>query len=73
MSYSDAAETASVRPIISSARASSSGVTTTEGDDVDVDGEVIAELIQILVSRSHVIVISNPWNGNFFLFWYNFV
>jgi hypothetical protein len=55
VSYSDAAETASVRPILSSARASSSGVTTTEGDGVEVDGEVMAELIQIFVSRSHVI------------------
>lgn len=54
MSYSDAAETASVRHILSSARASSSGVTTTEGDDVEVDGEVMAELIQIFVTLVYV-------------------
>ena len=51
MSYIDAAETASVRPILSSARASSSRVTTTDGSD----GKVMAKLIQIFVSQSHVI------------------
>ena len=41
VSYSDAADTDSVRPILSSARASSLGVTTTDRDDAEVVGEVI--------------------------------
>jgi hypothetical protein len=35
-------------PILSSARASSSGVTVTEGTDAEVDEVVMAEVIQLL-------------------------
>jgi hypothetical protein len=48
VSYSDAADTDSVNPILSSARASSSGVTITEGTDAEVDEVVMAEVIQLL-------------------------
>ena len=41
MSYSDTADTDSVNPILSSARASSSTVIVMEGADADVD-EVVA-------------------------------
>ena len=43
VSYSDAADTDSVRPILSSARARSPGVTATEKNDEGVDDRVIAE------------------------------
>jgi len=47
VSYSVAADIASVRPVLWSARASSSEVIVTEGNDAAVDDEVvIAELIQ---------------------------
>jgi len=74
VSYSDAAETDSVRPISPSARASSSGVTTTEGGDVEVDGEVIAELIQNFVSmklykKGHVTInVMDNWPCHKFAF-----
>ena len=47
MLYSNVADTNLVRRISPSEYASSSGVTTTEGDDAEVDNEmVIVELIQ---------------------------
>jgi len=49
VSYSDAAETDSVRSILLSARARSSEVIITEGEVAEVDDEVIAELIQKFV------------------------
>lgn len=50
MSYSDAADTNSVKPILLSARARSSRVTTTERGVAEVVDEVaIAELIQNVV------------------------
>ena len=50
MSYSDAADTNSVRPILLSAQARSSRVTTTERGVAEVVDEVaIAELIQNVV------------------------
>ncbi len=41
MSYSNAADTDSVSPILSSARTSPSAVTVTDGDDAEVD-EIVA-------------------------------
>lgn len=52
MLYSDAADTDSVTPILLSARARSSRVTTTERDVAEVvDGVVIAKLIQNFVGK----------------------
>jgi len=48
VSYSNAADTDSVRPILLSARARSWGVIIAEGE---VDDEVIAELIQNFVTH----------------------
>jgi len=41
VSYSNAADTDSVSPILSSARTSPSAVTVTDGDDAEVD-EIVA-------------------------------
>ena len=66
MSYSNAADTDSVSPILSSAWASPSAVTVTDGDDAEVD-EVVAmaelKLERRDIHEVSVHVIMSAWAG----------